>query len=99
MAKKLLKSLSLFTQHHVVPEVAERMSFGSCIHRDIPLCLVMVKTTARPITVWKGNSMMTIAVRDPQISGKDSGKGDSDVNDSDSDISEGLKKDYTSYKG
>ncbi|XP_039527377.1 protocadherin-8 [Pimephales promelas] len=54
---------------------------------------------ARPITVWKGNSMMTIAVRDPQISGKDSGKGDSDVNDSDSDISEGLKKDYTSYKG
>ncbi|XP_056610159.1 protocadherin-8 [Triplophysa dalaica] len=57
------------------------------------------KETARPITVWKGNSMMTIAVRDPQISGKDSGKGDSDVNDSDSDISEGMKKDYTSYKG
>uniref|UniRef100_A0A673H803 Protocadherin-8-like n=1 Tax=Sinocyclocheilus rhinocerous TaxID=307959 RepID=A0A673H803_9TELE len=57
------------------------------------------KDNARPITVWKGNSMMTIAVRDPQISGKDSGKGDSDVNDSDSDISEGLKKDYTSYKG
>nr|XP_055072452.1 protocadherin-8 isoform X2 [Misgurnus anguillicaudatus] len=57
------------------------------------------KEAARPITVWKGNSMMTIAVRDPQISGKDSGKGDSDVNDSDSDISEGVKKDYTSYKG
>ncbi|XP_056320605.1 protocadherin-8 [Danio aesculapii] len=57
------------------------------------------KDSARPITVWKGNSMMTIAVRDPQISGKDSGKGDSDVNDSDSDISEGLKKDYTTYKG
>ncbi|KAI7808765.1 protocadherin-8 [Triplophysa rosa] len=57
------------------------------------------KETARPITVWKGNSMMTIAVRDPHISGKDSGKGDSDVNDSDSDISEGMKKDYTSYKG
>uniref|UniRef100_A0A672MJ09 Protocadherin 8 n=1 Tax=Sinocyclocheilus grahami TaxID=75366 RepID=A0A672MJ09_SINGR len=57
------------------------------------------KGNARPITVWKGNSMMTIAVRDPQISGKDSGKGDSDANDSDSDISEGLKKDYTSYKG
>uniref|UniRef100_A0A672SJ56 Protocadherin 8 n=1 Tax=Sinocyclocheilus grahami TaxID=75366 RepID=A0A672SJ56_SINGR len=57
------------------------------------------KDNARPITVWKGNSMMTIAVRDPQISGKDSGKGDSDANDSDSDISEGLKKDYTSYKG
>uniref|UniRef100_A0A673JZ91 Protocadherin-8-like n=1 Tax=Sinocyclocheilus rhinocerous TaxID=307959 RepID=A0A673JZ91_9TELE len=36
------------------------------------------KDNARPITVWKGNSMMTIAVRDPQISGKDSGKGDSD---------------------
>ncbi|XP_067300824.1 protocadherin-8 [Pseudorasbora parva] len=57
------------------------------------------KDSARPITVWKGNSMMTIAVREPQISGKDSGKGDSDVNDSDSDISEGLKRDYTSYKG
>ncbi|CAM4599351.1 unnamed protein product [Leuciscus chuanchicus] len=57
------------------------------------------RDSARPVTVWKGNSMMTIAVRDPQISGKDSGKGDSDVNDSDSDISEGLKKDYTSYKG
>ncbi|XP_051565125.1 protocadherin-8-like [Myxocyprinus asiaticus] len=57
------------------------------------------KENARPITIWKGNSMMTIAVRDPQISGKDSGKGDSDVNDSDSDISEGIKKDYTSYKG
>ncbi|XP_052004434.1 protocadherin-8-like [Xyrauchen texanus] len=57
------------------------------------------KENARPITIWKGNSIMTIAVRDPQISGKDSGKGDSDVNDSDSDISEGIKKDYTSYKG
>ncbi|XP_051566569.1 protocadherin-8-like [Myxocyprinus asiaticus] len=57
------------------------------------------KENARPVTIWKGNSIMTIAVRDPLISGKDSGKGDSDVNDSDSDISEGIKKDYTSYKG
>ncbi|XP_077073192.1 protocadherin 8-2 [Siphateles boraxobius] len=52
------------------------------------------RDSARPLAVWKGNSMMT--VRDPHISGKDSGKGDSD---SDSDVSEGLKKDYTSYKG
>uniref|UniRef100_W5KJJ2 Protocadherin 8 n=1 Tax=Astyanax mexicanus TaxID=7994 RepID=W5KJJ2_ASTMX len=58
------------------------------------------KDSTRPITVWKGNSMVTVAARDPHISGKDSGKGDSDVNDSDSDISgEGAKKDYSTYKG
>ncbi|XP_072542822.1 protocadherin-8 [Salminus brasiliensis] len=57
------------------------------------------KDSTRPVTVWKGNSMVTVAARDPHISGKDSGKGDSDVNDSDSDISgEGAKKD-SSYKG
>ncbi|XP_062866527.1 protocadherin-8 isoform X2 [Trichomycterus rosablanca] len=47
----------------------------------------------RPVTIWKGNSYTTISARDPQFSGKDSGKGDSDFNDSDSDISDGLKKD------
>ncbi|KAL7866297.1 hypothetical protein SRHO_G00115440 [Serrasalmus rhombeus] len=58
------------------------------------------KESTRPVTVWKGNSMVTVAARDPHISGKDSGKGDSDINDSDSDISgEGAKKDYSSYKG
>ncbi|XP_041699680.2 protocadherin-8 [Coregonus clupeaformis] len=45
------------------------------------------KGTLRPITIWKGNSFTTISARDPQFSGKDSGKGDSDFNDSDSDIS------------
>uniref|UniRef100_A0A3Q3MM92 Protocadherin-8 n=1 Tax=Mastacembelus armatus TaxID=205130 RepID=A0A3Q3MM92_9TELE len=48
-----------------------------------------------PITIWKGNSYTTISARDPAFSGKDSGKGDSDFNDSDSDVSgdTGLKKD------
>uniref|UniRef100_A0A8C9W0L6 Protocadherin-8 n=1 Tax=Scleropages formosus TaxID=113540 RepID=A0A8C9W0L6_SCLFO len=53
------------------------------------------KEAVRPITIWKGNSYTTISARDPQFSGKDSGKGDSDFNDSDSDISgDGTKKDY-----
>uniref|UniRef100_A0A3B4EZA7 Protocadherin-8 n=1 Tax=Pundamilia nyererei TaxID=303518 RepID=A0A3B4EZA7_9CICH len=41
-----------------------------------------------------GNSYTTISARDPAFSGKDSGKGDSDFNDSDSDVSgdTGLKK-------
>uniref|UniRef100_A0A1A8V7V3 Protocadherin-8 n=1 Tax=Nothobranchius furzeri TaxID=105023 RepID=A0A1A8V7V3_NOTFU len=50
------------------------------------------KETMRPITIWKGNSFTTISARDPQISGKDSGKGDSDFNDSDSDISGDIHK-------
>uniref|UniRef100_A0A4W4GTU3 Cadherin domain-containing protein n=1 Tax=Electrophorus electricus TaxID=8005 RepID=A0A4W4GTU3_ELEEL len=41
----------------------------------------------RPAAAWKRNSMLTVAGRDPHVSGKDSGKGDSDVNDSDSDMS------------
>ncbi|XP_076858052.1 si:ch211-199f5.1 [Brachyhypopomus gauderio] len=58
------------------------------------------KAGLRAAAVWKGNSMLTVAGRDPHISGKDSGKGDSDVNDSDSDISgEAAKKDFASYKG
>ncbi|KAM6985417.1 protocadherin-8 [Aplochiton taeniatus] len=48
--------------------------------------------TVRPITIWKGNSFTTISARDPQFSGKDSGKGDSDFNDSDSDISGDVHK-------
>ncbi|XP_008431305.1 protocadherin-8 [Poecilia reticulata] len=53
------------------------------------------KEAVRPITIWKGNSYTTISARDPAFSGKDSGKGDSDFNDSDSDVSgdTGLKKD------
>ncbi|KAF7667668.1 hypothetical protein LDENG_00052160 [Lucifuga dentata] len=50
------------------------------------------KETVRPITIWKGNSFTTISARDPQISGKDSGKGDSDFNDSDSDMSGDVHK-------
>ncbi|KAM9845450.1 protocadherin-8-like [Aulostomus maculatus] len=55
------------------------------------------KEAVRPITIWKGNSYTTISARDPAFSGKDSGKGDSDFNDSDSDVSgdTGLKKDGT----
>lgn len=53
------------------------------------------KEAVRPITIWKGNSYTTISARDPQFSGKDSGKGDSDFNDSDSDMSgDGIKKDF-----
>ncbi|KAI4809176.1 hypothetical protein KUCAC02_018083 [Chaenocephalus aceratus] len=53
------------------------------------------KEAVRPITIWKGNSYTTISARDPAFSGKDSGKGDSDFNDSDSEVSgdTGLKKD------
>ncbi|XP_048835868.1 protocadherin-8-like isoform X2 [Brienomyrus brachyistius] len=52
------------------------------------------KEAAKPMAIWKGNSYSAISGRDPQFSGKDSGKGDSDFNDSDSDISgDGLKKD------
>lgn len=51
------------------------------------------KEAVRPITIWKGNSYTTISARDPVFSGKDSGKGDSDFNDSDSDVSaDTLKK-------
>ncbi|XP_058487447.1 protocadherin-8-like [Solea solea] len=55
------------------------------------------KEAVRPITIWKGNSYTTISARDPAFSGKDSGKGDSDFNDSDSDVSgdAGLKRDGT----
>ncbi|KAL7845792.1 hypothetical protein AOLI_G00239840 [Acnodon oligacanthus] len=62
--------------------------------RVIRLCLAMAKSRCDQITIWKGNSYTTVSARDPQFSGKDSGKGDSDFNDSDSDISgDGLKKD------
>ncbi|XP_061580428.1 protocadherin-8 [Cololabis saira] len=50
------------------------------------------KETVRPITIWKGNSFTTISAREPHFSGKDSGKGDSDFNDSDSDISGDVHK-------
>uniref|UniRef100_A0A8C4TBR0 Protocadherin-8 n=1 Tax=Erpetoichthys calabaricus TaxID=27687 RepID=A0A8C4TBR0_ERPCA len=51
------------------------------------------KEAVRPVAIWKGNSYGTISARDPEFSGKDSGKGDSDFNDSDSEISgDALKK-------
>lgn len=54
-----------------------------------------VKEAAPPVAVWKGHSFNTISGREAEkFSGKDSGKGDSDFNDSDSDISgDALKKD------
>nr|XP_033805688.1 protocadherin-8-like isoform X2 [Geotrypetes seraphini] len=56
------------------------------------------KESAPPVTAWKGNSFNVISAREAEFSGKDSGKGDSDFNDSDSDISgEALKKDIISH--
>ncbi len=47
----------------------------------------------RQVQIWKGTSYATISAGEPH-SGKDSGIGDSDFNDSDSDISgDGLRKD------
>ncbi|XP_048350650.1 protocadherin-8 [Sphaerodactylus townsendi] len=51
-----------------------------------------------PAAIWKGHSFNTISGREVEFSGKDSGKGDSDFNDSDSDISgDALKKDLISH--
>ncbi|XP_051547423.1 protocadherin-8-like isoform X1 [Myxocyprinus asiaticus] len=50
------------------------------------------KEAVKPIMSWKGSSHTAISTRDPHFSGKDSGKGDSDFSDSDSDLSgNGLK--------
>lgn len=46
----------------------------------------------RQIQIWKGTSYATMSAREPH-SGKDSGIGDSDFNNSDSEISgDGLRK-------
>ncbi|XP_043097851.1 protocadherin-8-like [Puntigrus tetrazona] len=51
------------------------------------------KDAMRQMKIWKGTSYATISAREPH-SGKDSGVGDSDYNDSDSDTSgDGLRKD------
>ncbi|XP_047611944.1 protocadherin-8 isoform X2 [Phacochoerus africanus] len=57
------------------------------------------KEPAPPVAVWKGHSFNTISGREGEkFSGKDSGKGDSDFNDSDSDISgDALKKDLINH--
>ncbi|XP_057642187.1 protocadherin-8 isoform X2 [Chionomys nivalis] len=57
------------------------------------------KEPAPPVAVWKGHSFNTISGREAEkFSGKDSGKGDSDFNDSDSDISgDALKKDLINH--
>lgn len=51
------------------------------------------------MAIWKGHSFNTISGREAEkFSGKDSGKGDSDFNDSDSDISgDALKKDLITH--
>ncbi|XP_028914342.1 protocadherin-8 [Ornithorhynchus anatinus] len=53
------------------------------------------KEPGPPVAIWKGHSFNAISGREAdKFSGKDSGKGDSDFNDSDSDISgDALKKD------
>ncbi|KAK9401661.1 protocadherin-8 [Crotalus adamanteus] len=57
------------------------------------------KEPAAPVTMWKGHSFNTLSGREgDKFSGKDSGKGDSDFNDSDSDISgDALKKDLITH--
>ncbi|XP_002713021.1 protocadherin-8 isoform X2 [Oryctolagus cuniculus] len=57
------------------------------------------KEPAPSVAVWKGHSFNTISGREAEkFSGKDSGKGDSDFNDSDSDISgDALKKDLINH--
>ncbi|XP_063808964.1 protocadherin-8 [Pseudophryne corroboree] len=57
------------------------------------------KETGPTVTVWKGHSCNTISIREAEkFSGKDSGKGDSDFNDSDSDISgDALRKDLINH--
>ncbi|KAM6139926.1 LOW QUALITY PROTEIN: protocadherin-8 [Pterocles gutturalis] len=57
------------------------------------------KEPAPPVAIWKGHSFNTISSREAEkFSGKDSGKGDSDFNDSDSDISgDALKKDLITH--
>ncbi|KAG8586145.1 hypothetical protein GDO81_005268 [Engystomops pustulosus] len=57
------------------------------------------KEAGHTVTVWKGHSFNTISIREAEkFSGKDSGKGDSDFNDSDSDISgDALKKDLINH--
>ncbi|XP_041263274.1 protocadherin-8 isoform X3 [Onychostruthus taczanowskii] len=57
------------------------------------------KEAAPPVAIWKGHSFNTISGREAEkFSGKDSGKGDSDFNDSDSDISgDALKKDLITH--
>ncbi|KAM3837771.1 LOW QUALITY PROTEIN: protocadherin-8 [Vipera latastei] len=54
------------------------------------------KEPAAPVAIWKGHSFNTLSGE--KFSGKDSGKGDSDFNDSDSDISgDALKKDLITH--
>ncbi|XP_015666539.1 protocadherin-8 [Protobothrops mucrosquamatus] len=57
------------------------------------------KDPAAPVAIWKGHSFNTLSGREgDKFSGKDSGKGDSDFNDSDSDISgDALKKDLITH--
>ncbi|XP_060091208.1 LOW QUALITY PROTEIN: protocadherin-8 [Heteronotia binoei] len=57
------------------------------------------KEPGPPAAMWKGHSFNTISGREAEkFSGKDSGKGDSDFNDSDSDISgDALKKDLIAH--
>uniref|UniRef100_A0A8C8RZR3 Protocadherin-8 n=1 Tax=Pelusios castaneus TaxID=367368 RepID=A0A8C8RZR3_9SAUR len=57
------------------------------------------KESTSQVAIWKGHSFNTISSREAEkFSGKDSGKGDSDFNDSDSDVSgDALKKDLITH--
>ncbi|KAE8626109.1 hypothetical protein XENTR_v10006511 [Xenopus tropicalis] len=85
-------------------------SFGTCLYdpqkrlrttnsENYTPAPVFGKETGPTVTVWKGHSFNTIPLREAEkFSGKDSGKGDSDFNDSDSDISgDALKKDLINH--
>ncbi|XP_053313621.1 protocadherin-8-like [Spea bombifrons] len=91
-----------------VPSTEE--SFGSCLYdsqkrlrttnnENYAPAPGYGKETGATVTVWKGHSFNTISIREAEkFSGKDSGKGDSDFNDSDSDISgDALKRDLINH--
>ncbi|CAH2223982.1 protocadherin-8 isoform X1 [Pelobates cultripes] len=96
----------------VTPEVvaSTEESFGACLYdsqkrlrttnnEGYAQAPAYGKEAGTTVTVWKGHSFNTISIREAEkFSGKDSGKGDSDFNDSDSDISgDALKKDLINH--
>lgn len=99
------------TEAAVTPEVpSTEDTFGTCLYdtqkrlrttnsENYASAPTFGKETGPTVTVWKGHSFNTISIREAEkFSGKDSGKGDSDFNDSDSDISaDALKKDLINH--
>uniref|UniRef100_A0A8C5PHI2 Protocadherin-8 n=1 Tax=Leptobrachium leishanense TaxID=445787 RepID=A0A8C5PHI2_9ANUR len=101
------------TEAAVTPEVVASAedSFGTCLYdsqkrlrttnneQNYAQAPGFGKDAGPTVTVWKGHSFNTISIREAEkFSGKDSGKGDSDFNDSDSDISgDALKRDLINH--